>query len=171
MSPTAGSPVCPIVICAELYRSADAIEPPPVGWTVLPSTSAAGAFLSTRADGKTVRPTLIDRLQISSAWRDRFRAHSAPTRIEGHMKRQWKPYLLALGFLHRNRFSRRQLHRGQRDQSPRRCHWGLCRHIDGERPAHGFVLSREGVFTTIDYPAAASTFAWGMNSHGDVLGS
>jgi hypothetical protein len=33
------------------------------------------------------------------------------------------------------------------------------------------VLSREGVFTTIDYPSSTSTFAWGMNSHGDVLGT
>jgi len=43
--------------------------------------------------------------------------------------------------------------------------------LTGSGPHHGFVLSRDGVFTTIDYPAATSTFAWGMNSHGDILGT
>ena len=43
--------------------------------------------------------------------------------------------------------------------------------MTGSGPHHGFVLSRDGVFTTIDYPGATSTFALGMNSKGDVLGS
>jgi hypothetical protein len=33
------------------------------------------------------------------------------------------------------------------------------------------LLADGPTFTAIDYPAAASTFAWGMNSHGDILGS
>jgi len=43
--------------------------------------------------------------------------------------------------------------------------------LTGSGPHRGFVLSRDGVFTTIDYPGATSTYALGMNSRGDILGS
>src|SRR6266700_4510224 len=40
--------------------------------------------------------------------------------------------------------------------------------LTGSGPHHGYVLSREGTFTTIDYSGATSTCAWGMNSCGDI---
>jgi len=43
--------------------------------------------------------------------------------------------------------------------------------LTGSGPHHGFVLSTDGTFRTIDYPGATSTLAFGMNSRGDILGT
>src|SRR5260221_477670 len=43
--------------------------------------------------------------------------------------------------------------------------------LNGSGPNHGFVLSRGGVFTTVDFPGGVSSLGIGMNSRGDVLGS
>jgi uncharacterized membrane protein len=43
--------------------------------------------------------------------------------------------------------------------------------LNGSGPHHGFVLSRDGIFSTVDFPGALSSFGLGMNARGDVLGS
>src|SRR5437016_2623743 len=58
--------------------------------------------------------------------------------MEGHMKRQWKLYLLALG-----------------------CLLGATSNVLGQGPT----------FTTIDYPGAATTTPWGINTRGDIVGT
>jgi len=35
---------------------------------------------------------------------------------------------------------------------------------------HGFLLDKEGSFTTIDVPGASSTSALGINPRGDIVG-
>jgi len=40
-----------------------------------------------------------------------------------------------------------------------------CTRLRGERFADG------PIFTSFDYPGATSTFAWGINTRGDIVGS
>jgi hypothetical protein len=57
--------------------------------------------------------------------------------VEAHTRRQWKLYLLALGFL-----------------------LGAISNAFADGPT----------FTTIEFPGAATTYAWGINTRGDIVG-
>lgn len=43
-------------------------------------------------------------------------------------------------------------------------------YLDSTGTSHGFLLSKKGVLTTLDFPGAASTTAWGINESGTVVG-
>src|SRR5258708_27416344 len=76
-------------------------------------------------------------LETKLTSRDPLVAHSAPIRVEAHMRRQSKLYLLGLSFA-----------------------LGVTSNVLADGPT----------YTTIDFPGAATTLAWGINTRGDIVG-
>ena len=44
-------------------------------------------------------------------------------------------------------------------------------YIGDDGASHGFLLSKKGVLTTIDFPTASDTIAYGINDSGTIVGS
>jgi hypothetical protein len=86
-----------------------------------------------------------------------------------HMRRQWMPYTLAPA-------SPWALHGRDQHASLKHPRSGdIVGHyadtLTGSGPHRGFVPSRKGVFTTIDYGAPRRRSRRGMNSRGDIPGT
>ena len=97
------------------------------------------------------------------------------------MRRQWKLYLLALGFAlgatsnvlaDGGGFTAIDFPGATTTQA-----WGINLsgdivgfYVSADKVTHGFLKSR-GQYTSIDFPGAISTAAYGINSRGDIVGT